>query len=346
MPAAKTPSFILMALLALSPCMAKAESNPSYVLILSKEDHALHVLDHATLRHIASVATGEDSHEIVLSEDQTTAYVSNPLMSASGHAIHVINLRTMSLEKTIDTTPFFVPHGLAYIQGQLWFTAQGAKAVAVYNPAQGRITQALGTGQDFTHLIHVTPEGTRFYTTNAESGTVSIFEKKEIPPYMPPTGILPAEAKPRLEWRQTLVDVGAGAEGFDVSKNGKELWTARPDGHIIVVDLAKKAITHDIPTGIEGLHRLKFTPDGDAAAVVSVKTGDLLFYSVRTQQLEKRIPVCQGAGIYMDEAGGRMFISCTPNNSVAVVDLGTREVVKRLSIGRPDGITVATPSGP
>ena len=47
----------------------------------------------------------------------------------------------------------------------------------------------------------------------------------------------------------------------------------------------------------------------------------------------------QGAGIYMDKESNRMFISCTPNNYVVVMDLATKKEIKRISIGRPDGIT-------
>ncbi|WP_163407066.1 hypothetical protein [Flavobacterium ajazii] len=47
----------------------------------------------------------------------------------------------------------------------------------------------------------------------------------------------------------------------------------------------------------------------------------------------------RGAGIYMDKESNRMFVSCTPDNYVIVIDLTTRKEIKRLEIGRPDGIT-------
>jgi len=87
------------------------------------------------------------------------------------------------------------------------------------------------------------------------------------------------------------------------------------------------------------LHRLKITPDGKTVCVVSVKTGDLLFYNKQTHGLEHKMNIGQGAGIYMDKESNRMFISCTPNNYVVVMDLATKKEIKRISIGRPDGIT-------
>jgi hypothetical protein len=53
---------------------------------------------------------------------------------------------------------------------------------------------------------------------------------------------LPPNAKISLEWRQTLIDVSIGAKGFDATADGKELWTARPDGYIVIVDVITKKI--------------------------------------------------------------------------------------------------------
>ncbi|WP_447642764.1 MULTISPECIES: YncE family protein [Chitinophagaceae] len=129
-----------------------------------------------------------------------------------GHEIDVVDLKQPRVEKKIDTRPFYIPHGLVFKDDRLWFTAQGSKVVGVYNVKDDKVVQVLGTGQDFTHLIYLTPDSKSFYTTNVESSTISIFENKEIPPYMPPTGVLPMNAKPRVEWRQTLISVSTGSE--------------------------------------------------------------------------------------------------------------------------------------
>ncbi|MFT3980162.1 MAG: YncE family protein [Ferruginibacter sp.] len=329
--------------LLLTSCMlaffSVAAQSKKYVLILAKGEQKMVVLDYESLDSITKIPVGEDPHEVVTNDSGTLAYVSVPILNGKGHEINIINLQTLQPEKSFDTKPLYTPHGLAYINDKLWFTAQGSKAVGIYNPHSGQTEQVLGTGQDFTHLIYVKPDGSTFYSTNVESGTVSIYEKKEIPPYMPPTGVLPANAKPRTEWRQTLVNVGFGAEGFDLSPDGKELWTARPDGHIIIVDTEAKKVKAGINTNTPGFHRLKFTPDGKTVCIVSVKTGDLLYYNSRTRQQEQKVHIGQSAGIYMDAPSNRMFISCTPNNDVVVIDLASRKEIRRLAISRPDGIT-------
>ena len=313
--------------------------NKKYILANGKAEKEVVVLDYNTLEEITRIPTGADPHEIVTSADGAMAYISNPELKNNGHAIDVINLKTLQHEESIDTRPFYIPHGLVYMDDQLWFTAQGSKTIGVYDLKSKSVTEVLGTGQDFTHLLEVLPNGKTFYATNVESGTVSIYEKKEIPPYMPPTGKLPPNAQPRVEWRQTLIDVGYGAEGFATTPGDQELWTARPDGHVLVIDLIRKEVIADIDTGVEGLHRLKITADGTTACIVSVKTGDLLFYDIESRTLKRQMQMGQGAGLYIDEASNRLFVSCTPNNYIAVVDLKDFRVLKKIEIGRPDGVT-------
>lgn len=313
-----------------------------YVLALSKQAQKVIFYDYETLDSITAIEVGADPHEIVINQEGSLAYISKPSMKQGGHEIAVIDLQHLKFDHMIDVNPFKIPHGLVYQDHKLWFTAQGSKVVGIYDTENEKVESVFGTGEDFTHLLYVSKDGKRFYTTNVESGTLSIYQEKEIPPYMPPTGVLPAGAKPRTEWRQTLLDVGFGAEGFDVTANEDELWTARPDGHILIIDLKQQIIKADINPKVEGLHRLKITPDGKTVCIVSVKTGDLLYYDIKTHQLQQKIHIGRGAGIYMDKKSNRMFVSCTPDNYIVVIDLNTLKEINRIPIGRPDGVICIT----
>src|ERR1700749_4708813 len=95
----------------------------------------------------------------------------------------------------------------------------------------------MGTGQDRTHMLYVTADGKRIYTTNVSSGTVSILTDTLIQPGK----MAPPDAKPREDWMQTVIPTSRGSEGFDVSPDGSELWTASSeDGTITIIDLAAK----------------------------------------------------------------------------------------------------------
>jgi DNA-binding beta-propeller fold protein YncE len=107
-----------------------AQSPPTRSLLaLSKRNHRLAIVDPNTLRVIARTPVGPDPHEVIASSDGKTAYVS---IYGGGryHALSVIDLVGQKALPDIDTGALNGPHGLAFVGGKLWFTAEGAKAIA------------------------------------------------------------------------------------------------------------------------------------------------------------------------------------------------------------------------
>lgn len=319
-----------------------AQNNHHQLLLgISKVDRKLVMMDATTYQVINKVDIGADPHEVTVSSDGKTAYVSNTGFGTL-HDINVIDLVQQKALKTIDTRPLWGPHGLSYTNNELWFTAQGSKAIGRYNPQKDSLDWSMGTGQNVTHLLYVKKDAKQIYATNVESGTVSILEEKLVQPMVPPTGKLPPNAKPRLDWDQTLIPVGVGSEGFAVTPDEKELWTIKPNGTIAIINLSEKKLAKTIDSKVLGLHRIGFSNDGKLAIIVSVRTGDLLVYDVSKRKEIKRLNVGQGAGIMIDEKENLAYISCTPNNYTIVFDINKLEVIKKLEYGgRPDGMAIA-----
>ncbi len=332
-----------------------AQSTPSRSLLaLSKRNHTLAIVDPKTLQVIARVPVGPDPHEVIASSDGKTAYVS---IYGGGryHALSVIDLILQKALPDIDTGALNGPHGLSFVGGKVWFTAEGAKAVASYDPVSAKIDWIMGTGQNRTHMIYVSPDERQIYTTNVNSATVSILEKFTMPPMGPPPGmpkpqgtLLPAPP-PRgnqslIDWNQTVIPVGKGDEGFDVSPDGRELWTANAqDGTLSVIDLTTRTVTATLDSKTFGANRLKFTPDGKLVLISSLRDGDLVIYDAASRKEFKRVKIGHGAaGILMDPDGNRAFIACGPDNYVAVIDLKTFEVTGHIDVGgEPDGLAWA-----
>ncbi|WP_026260348.1 YncE family protein [Segetibacter koreensis] len=317
-----------------------AQSTPKRSLLaLSKTNHTLAIVDPVTLNIIARIPVGEDPHEVVASSDGRTAYV----CIYGGGALHEINIIDLVAQKpllNLDTRPLFGPHDITFVNGKAWFTAEGSKSVGRYDPATGKLDWSMGTGQDRTHMIHVTEDGKRIYTTNVSSGTVSILTDTLIQPGK----MAPPNAKPREGWVQTIVSTAKGSEGFDVSPDGNELWTASSeDGTISIIDLTTKKSAAKIDGKVVGANRLKFTPDGKLVFISSLQTGDLTIFDAKSHTERKRLKLGHGAaGILMDRDASRAFVACSADNYVAIVDLKTLEVTRHIDVGGvPDGLAWA-----
>jgi YVTN family beta-propeller protein len=349
------PSLGSVALCVAAGLTALAQSTPNRTLLaLSKHDHTLAIVDPATLKVIARAPVGPDPHEVIASADGKTAWVS---IYGGGryHELSVIDLVGQKALPSYDTGALNGPHGLTFVGGKLWFTAEGAKAIARLDPQSGKIDWIMGTGQNRTHMLYVTPDEKTIYTTNVSSGSVSVIEQIKLPPMGPPPGMKPPPGAPpmgpppgggppRMDWNQTVIPVGKGDEGFDVSPDGRELWTAdAQDGTLSVVDLTTRKVAATLDAKTFGANRLKFTPDGKLVFVSLLGGEDLVIYDAATRKEFKRVPIGHGAaGILMDPEGNRAFISCGPDNYIAIVDLKTLAVTGHLEVGgEPDGLAWA-----
>ena len=173
---------------------------------------------------------------------------------------------------------------------------------------------------------------------------LAFLENELLPPPMSPTGAVMPGAQSRMEWLQTIIPVSKGSEGFDVSPDGRELWTASAqDGTIAIIDTATRKVTTTIAANVFGANRLKFTPDGKRAFISSLRDGQLFIYDVASRKELKRLNIGRGAaGILMDPDGTRAFVACSPDNYVAVIDLKTLEVTGHIDVGKnPDGLAWA-----
>lgn len=317
---------------------------PGRLLVLSKSGETLSVVDPATLKVVARVPAGKNPHEVIASADGSTAYISNYGYGAY-NTISRVDLRSAKALTPVDLGPLKGPHCLVFRDGELWFTAEVAKAIGRYDPAAGAVAWVLGLGQNRTHMLYVSPDASRFVTTNVNSGTVSIVEKAAMPASgSNTTAAGPPDAPPRVDWNETVIPVGKGPEGFDVAPSGHEAWVGNAlDGTISVIDLEAKKVATSFPTGLAHINRLRFTPDGRLVLVSTLNDPHFAVYDARTRQVVRTLQLGHATeGILVEPGGARAYVACSPDGNVAVVDLRTFEVVGRIDAGpEPDGMAWA-----
>src|ERR1700688_1250068 len=174
-------------------CLLRAESTPqAALLILSKSAQTLSIVDPSSMKVIASMPSGPDPHEVIASGDGKFAYVSN----YGGGAYNTLTVVDLVAQKTIgpvDLGGLRGPHGLTFVGGKVWFTAEAAKVVGSYDPASKKIDWVLGTGQNRTHMLYVSDDLKWIVTSNVSSATMTFIDQRN-------TG-------PRADWDETVVPV-------------------------------------------------------------------------------------------------------------------------------------------
>ena len=308
------------------------ENTPSQsLLILSKTERTLAIVDPVSLKVIARMPVGPDPHEVIASADGKFAYVTN-YGGGAYNTIAVLDLVEQKALPSIDLGALKGPHGIVFAGGKVWFTAEAANVVGSYDPNTKKVDFVFGTGQRRTHMLFVTEATAPIFTTNMGSNTVSMIEKSVLRPG-------------REDWDQTLIPVGKGPEGFDVAPDGKEVWVSNSqDGTVSIIDVASKKVTNTLDANVKGANRLKFTPDGKRVFISTLSGSDATIIDVAKRTEVKRIKLGRGAaGIQMQPDGARAFIACTPDDYVAIIDLKSLETIGRIDVGKqPDGMAWAS----
>lgn len=330
-------------------CRAQAQATPTpsrALLVLEKDTTQLDIVDPTSLKIVAKVPVGPDPHEVIASPDGKTAYVSD-YMGRGGvhHMLTVIDLVAQKPLAPIELGALEGPHGLDFAGGELYFTAETAKAIGRYNPATSKIDWIMGTGQDRTHMVWVSKDLKRIVTSNVSSGTVSIIEQ------VTQSGG-PGRGS-QTNWEVTDVTAGRGSEGFDVSPDEKQIWTANAqDNTATIIDLAAKKDITTIPISVQGANRLKFTPDGKYVLISGLGAGpgggagsstNAVVIDVATRKEVKQLSLGgSSAGILIDPQGDRAFIAVSGGNKVAVVSLKDFSVTGYIApLAQPDGMAWA-----
>jgi YVTN family beta-propeller protein len=301
-----------------------AQRASSRLLVLNKEDATLAIVDPDSGNVLGRVPVGQGPHELVTSSDGKYAFASNYGGPAPGHTISMIDIAAQKELRRIDTAPLSRPHGLDFGGGKLYFTAEASKSIARYDPAADKIDWQFETGQSTTHMVLLTRDLKTIFTSNIGSDSVSKIQQG-------------SDGK----WTQTVIAVGKGPEGIELSPNGKEVWSAHSrDGGVSVIDVASGKVTQTINVGTKRSNRIKLTPDGKFALISDLEAGDLVVVDAAARKEIKRVPLGkQPEGILIPPTGTHAFVAVNGDNNVAMIDLKTWQVTKRISAGNgPDGL--------
>lgn len=295
------------------------------IIIVNKGDDSITLLDAASYERAGDVGVGGNPHEVYVSPDGETAYVSD-YGGAQGTTISVVDLENATRTAVWDLQGNRGPHGIwVSSDGSLvWATTETTGTVIELSSATGAVMNVWETGQQVSHQLVPTPDGAKLYIANIGSGSVTVID--------------------RIANTVTTVPTEAGAEGIDVSPDGSEVWvTNRGADSISIIDVATDTVLDTISSGGGFPIRAKFTPDGSQVFVSNASTGTVAVFDAESRALQASIEV--GAvpiGILISPDGERALIANTQDDFVTVIDIESRAVIDRIETGdEPDGMAWA-----
>jgi YVTN family beta-propeller protein len=295
--------------------------NPA-LLVLNKGEANLAIVDPATLKVVAKVATGNGPHEVAT--DGKLAFVANYGDQTPGNTLSVIDLASQKELRRVDLGGLRRPHGIVAQGGKVYFTVELNKLIARYDPQTDKVDWLMGTGQEITHMLVMNKDASAIFTANILGDSVTALQQ------------IPGQRG----WQATQIAVGKGPEGIDMSPDGAEVWVAHSkDGSISIIDATTKKVKETLPMATKHSNRLKFTPDGKRVFVSDAEAGEILVIDAASRKAVEHVKVGGvPLGIQMQPDGARAYVA-DAESGIVVLDLKTLKVIGKIATGTaPDGM--------
>jgi len=304
-----------------------------WLLVANKGDQTLGIVDPASYLQIAVIREGGvTGHEVAASPDGKTAYV--PIYGNSGvgrPGTDGANLVAIDLEqrKVIGTLQFghgVRPHCAVFgpKDGLLYVTTELDKTVTVIDPRTLRIVGTIPTGQAESHMLAITHDGKRGYTSNVGPGTVSVLD---------------------LEKRRTIAVIPVCHEAQRISLSTDDEWMFTSDENeprLAVISTRSNRVEKWIPLPATG-YGTAATPDGRWLLVAVPDAHKVAAVDLRAMAVARAIDVPAAPQEIVIRPDGRVaYVSCDASAKIAAIDLSEWKVAALIDAGKyADGLAWA-----
>jgi DNA-binding beta-propeller fold protein YncE len=321
---------VVASLATLAPAAVAQVAGLSGTLVVTNKTPATAtIIDVATGRVHATLPTGQGPHEVAISGDGRVAVVTDyGAQGPGGNTLTVIDVPAKRVARTIELGTYRRPHGIRFLPGDslVAVTSEASRNVLVVHVAEGAVRRVIPTGQAGSHMVGVVADGSRLFTGNIGSNSVS-------------------ELNGASGELVRTFEVPAQPEAINVTPDGAEVWVgSNATGRVSVLDPK----SGNVVTAAEGLgwpYRVLFTPDLKTVMLPDLRNEELRFLDRASRRELSRLTFSGGApqGITITPDGRYVFQSLSQQGRVAIIDVATRAVVGHLGAGdTPDGVVYTT----
>ena len=316
----------------MSSIVSYAQKNTMQPLLLvaNQGDHNLSLIDPSAGKQVAAIPVdGVTGHEVAASPDGKIAYV--PIYGDSGVGrpgtdgtkISVIDLADRKVVHTIDFGHGVRPHCAIYDKnsGMLYVTTELDKSISIIDPKTLKIVGSVPTGQEQSHMLVLSRDGSRGYTANVGPGTVSVLDMKA---------------------RKTLaiIPISKTTQRIAISRDGSMVFTAdQAKPQLAVIDTTTNKVKTWVPLPAVGYGTAP-TLDGRWLLVALRTSKQVAVVDLKTMQVAKTIDVPDGpAEVLIAPDGKTAYIACNSKGQIAEIDLGQWKVARLIDAGKTaDGL--------
>lgn len=295
------------------------------LVVVNKGESTVSVIDLTAGTILATLPTGHGPHEVAASGNGRWAVVTDYGSQQAGSSLTVVDLKSLTVARTISLLPHTRPHGAAFLPDHrtVAITSETSGSVLLVDVESGEITRTVPTTQRGSHMVAVTKDGRTGYTANIGNGSLSRLD---------------------LGGRDSarVLPVSVQTEAIGLTPNGGQTWLgSNPTGKVYAVDVAAWKVVDSIQTS--GMpYRIGFTPDGATAVVTNPMANEVRVFDAGTRApraVIKLDPDTQPLGLIFAPDNSTAWITLGGSAQVAELDLSTHTVRRHLPTGGgPDGI--------
>lgn len=269
------------------------------------------------------IPVGTGPHEAMISPSGKVGVVTIYGTQAPGNELSVIDMKSGTVTRTISLGQYTRPHGVMFFprdEKRVVVTSEATRNLVIVNLEKGEVEGAIPTEAQGSHMVAITQDGKRAFTSNVGSGSVSELdlEKKALVRTIP---------------------VAPKVEGIAVTPNGRFVFAgSNTAGTVSVID-TKTGTVVDTLTGFKLPYRLAISPDGSTAIACDPEGDAIHIIDVATRTAWKLDGLPAPRGVIFAADGKTAFVTLAGGPSVGVVDLTSRKLTRTIGVGEsPDGV--------